>query len=128
MKDRIMKKLIVSQLCILFIFISSHAFAEIKCSVKGGASLGTKTTQKLYYDIFKAVKRLGWSTAKDLKSCNGGDMRFPRVPMETTNGEFIVFDTQRAFISYQRRIRNGEILCYDMKLKKSYRKNANECY
>jgi len=98
--------------------------AEIKCSIIGGEGIDAVTTQKLYYDVFKAVQRLGWSTAKNLKSCSSGNMSFSRVPMLTTNDETIVFDTQKAVIEYKQTSTSSEVLCYDMKLKKQYRKNG----
>ena len=120
---------------ITFIFIVSLSLpltsnAEITCHIEGGkkAGLNQKTIQKLYYDVFKAVKRLGWTQAKDLKSCDSGNMKFTRLPMLTTNSEIIVFDTRRAVIQYAKDAFTREYLCYDMKLKKGYRKsNGKRC-
>ena len=60
---------------ITFIFILSLSLpltlnAEIKCHIEGGKKdgLNQKTIQKLYYDVFKTVKKIGWTKAKDLKN------------------------------------------------------------
>ena len=108
--------------------LASHA--EITCHVEGGkaAGLDQQTIQKLHYDVFKAVKRLGWTVAKDLKSCDIANMKYPKVPMVTTEDEIIVFNTAKAVIQYAENAYTREYLCHDMKLNKSYRKSdGNDC-
>ena len=112
---------------ITFIFIASLSLpftsnAEITCYIEGGkkAGLNQQTIQKLYYDVFKTVKKIGWTEAKDLKKCDSGNVKFSKLLMLTTNGEIIVFNKQEDMIQYATDASAKEYLCYDMKSKKAH--------
>ena len=119
---------------ITFIFIVSLSLpltsnAEITCHIEGGknAGLNQKTIQKLYYDVFKTVKKIGWTEAKDLKKCDSGNLKFSKLPMLTTNGEIIVFNKQKDIIQYATDASAKEYLCYDMKSKKAHITWGGDC-
>ena len=96
---------------------------NVRCNIRGGSDAGLtqKQMDKFYFDILDAVKRLGWSTADGFKDCSTGDMKFAKLPMVTSDGEFLVMHTGKSWIKYQQDAFDNAPLCYDMKTKKQYR-------
>lgn len=101
-----------------------------KCNITGGKEAGLTQAQMdaFYYDVLDSVKRLGWSNAVGLKECDGGNMKFPKLPMRTTDDEFITIHTSKKWIKYKEDAFDPTPLCYDMRTKQQYRlksKNAD---
>ena len=127
-----MKSLFFASGAVFSILLSFNVYANPVCNITGGAEAGLSQAQmdKFYNDIFAAVKRLGWTSASGIKDCSAGDMRFPKLPLITTDGELIVMHTGKSWIKYQQDTFDSAPLCYDMKMQKTFRieGSTSECF